>query len=78
MYEYTFLTSEITGIRIPSCKDLKNAKKELLEQTSTYAKNKITFPSGLIFEYATYADKIEIRCNKPIQVNNDGTAIVLE
>lgn len=71
MYTYTF-TSKDSSILTPFVDNLNDVKKEIT-QTPEYIINKSTYPNGFIIEMTQYSDRIEVKSNKELIDNGDGT-----
>ena len=71
MFEYTFSIGE-TKIITPFVDNLNDIKKTIT-QTSEYVKNVSTYPNGFIIEMVQYSDRIEVKSNKELIANDDGS-----
>lgn len=71
MFEYTITSGEFK-ILTPFVDNFDDVKKEIT-QSSDCVKNVSHYPNGFTVEFTQYANKIEVKSNKELINNGDGT-----
>lgn len=71
MFEYT-ITSGECRVLTPFVDNFNDIKKEIT-QTADCVKNISHYPNGFTVEITQYADRIEVKSNKELINNGDGT-----
>ncbi|EGS9997877.1 hypothetical protein I9Y31_000052 [Clostridium perfringens] len=72
MFQYTFTNGDFK-INTPFCKDFSQVKNKIISQSAECIHSISEYPNGFVIESLQYADKVVLKTNKDLIVNDDGS-----